>query len=983
MATPEEVEVRRKLVDALGEEAVASEEAANELRRFSVTTKSIAARQKKWGDDLINTGIPLIKFTGTLVKTLSSYNANIKIADQQQQTNQQKLNALEAKRQIQLDKLNAATTEQEKRKAALKLQATLNSIEATKLDTEQQKENVRALKSARIGEVVQQTAKSMKETGQAFTKLTTSLNKTQQDFGIGIGGAAALKGGALLDTAKDSLDILTNADWGAIGSGIMDIFGGFGAATFGGRGFSGMKDTLNKLNQPIPGKAPNQLLLSSERLAGMKSLQQQFGVINKAMGESLAQTAKNYGVSVDELVKAKRVFVTITRGDLSQVDTLQNKFFARFKQAGMERNVALQTIVQYAELIARNGTRFADSFARAAADAKRIGVDLSKVEQFGDNIIDNFEGFLESQAELGAMGFGFDTSRLAEIAITGDTGALYEELRSQLAMTGKDINKLNRAERLSLEGMGIDITEMQRMAGGTPEISPEDLAKDSNSKLLQILTVMQAGGGVLELLGHIAGSLASPTGLAILTIGGILTWLKYRFDREKAVAEETAKGLFGQNKAYEARDALRQAGFDKTQIEKFTQEWLTANDSAIQTQIKEGKIKGATYSKEANKYVFTPTDMNVANERLVDALQAAARRAAPERADGGVVINIFDDPSVKRRLENRENINPKPSQAEIAEETIKYLKNTYGNMYPTSYRGNLFQPIQPSTQSPQIKPQKKAAGGIISGPGTGTSDSIPARLSDGEYVVKASAVKRPGVKELLDKINYGNESVLMKAQGGFINKLMSRIPDTKNLYSTYKESGIRGFGSQLFGQFGNRIPGLSSAMDIFSAFKQGGVKGTLGSLARGGIGKMIGGAIGSAIPIPGVGTAIGSLMGSKVGKLVGGLFGRRKKPVGEQLMGALPDMAGFAGNLMGRIPGMERFNPEGLMRGMAERPQAQAAVQTVVDTTGIEQKLNNFVNALNNMNIVMDGAKVGKVLVNVTDAANTVGVFRPATRATL
>ena len=100
-------------------------------------------------------------------------------------------------------------------------------------------------------------------------------------------------------------------------------------------------------------------------------------------------------------------------------------------------------------------------------------------------------------------------------------------------------------------------------------------------------------------------------------------------------------------------------------------------------------------------------------------------------------------------------------------------------------------------------------------------------------------------------------------------------------------------------------------------------------------------------------------------------------------MGALPDMAGFAGNLMGRIPGMERFNPEGLMRGMAERPQAQAAVQAVVDTTGIEQKLNNFVNALNNMNIVMDGAKVGKVLVNVTDAASTVGVFRPSAQATL
>ena len=47
----------------------------------------------------------------------------------------------------------------------------------------------------------------------------------------------------------------------------------------------------------------------------------------------------------------------------------------------------------------------------------------------------------------------------------------------------------------------------------------------------------------------------------------------------------------------------------------------------------------------------------------------------------------------------------------------------------------------------------KATGGYISGPGSGTSDSIPARLSDGEYVINAAATRRN--KSLLDKINSG------------------------------------------------------------------------------------------------------------------------------------------------------------------------------------------------------------------------------------
>ncbi len=53
-----------------------------------------------------------------------------------------------------------------------------------------------------------------------------------------------------------------------------------------------------------------------------------------------------------------------------------------------------------------------------------------------------------------------------------------------------------------------------------------------------------------------------------------------------------------------------------------------------------------------------------------------------------------------------------------------------------------------------MAPNKKAAGGYISGPGTATSDSIPAMLSDGEYVIRAASVNKFG-KNFLDAINAG------------------------------------------------------------------------------------------------------------------------------------------------------------------------------------------------------------------------------------
>ncbi|WP_306365242.1 hypothetical protein [Nocardia sp. CC227C] len=60
----------------------------------------------------------------------------------------------------------------------------------------------------------------------------------------------------------------------------------------------------------------------------------------------------------------------------------------------------------------------------------------------------------------------------------------------------------------------------------------------------------------------------------------------------------------------------------------------------------------------------------------------------------------------------------------------------------------------------------KASGGYISGPGTGTSDSILARLSNGEFVINAASTRRN--RPLLEAINNG--AVPGYATGGFVTK---------------------------------------------------------------------------------------------------------------------------------------------------------------------------------------------------------------------
>lgn len=68
----------------------------------------------------------------------------------------------------------------------------------------------------------------------------------------------------------------------------------------------------------------------------------------------------------------------------------------------------------------------------------------------------------------------------------------------------------------------------------------------------------------------------------------------------------------------------------------------------------------------------------------------------------------------------------------------------------------------------QVPVQYRSTGGFIEGPGTDVSDSIPARLSDGEYVVRARSVRKYG-KGFLDAINsgqFGDEEMPRFAGGG-------------------------------------------------------------------------------------------------------------------------------------------------------------------------------------------------------------------------
>lgn len=83
-----------------------------------------------------------------------------------------------------------------------------------------------------------------------------------------------------------------------------------------------------------------------------------------------------------------------------------------------------------------------------------------------------------------------------------------------------------------------------------------------------------------------------------------------------------------------------------------------------------------------------------------------------------------------------------------------------------------------------------AAGGLITGPGTGTSDDITARLSNGEYVITADKVRALGV-DFFDAINYGG-AWQRYATGGYVRQYeATKVPQAQPTWTGAQEPRVQ------------------------------------------------------------------------------------------------------------------------------------------------------------------------------------------------
>ncbi len=259
-------------------------------------------------------------------------------------------------------------------------------------------------------------------------------------------------------------------------------------------------------------------------------------------------------------------------------------------------------------------------------------------------------------------------------------------------------------------------------------------------------------------------------GLSALASGDVFGFL----ESQRQMAQDSAQ--FGFDQEIEQIDEKRNLAVEGLQEE------IDKKQEALELQAEAHEARMIQLEKEREQMA-----KNFA-KNIAD-MQALSDGLAAIRGNDKILewLNTINDPFAKAAQQaaiiNYLITNP----AATLEEAFKSVQATYNQNNPgsaakttasggehpsTNYpKANSSSPTASASPTSGGESKTYAEGGFVSGPGTPTSDSIPARLSDGEYVIKASSVEKFG-KATFDSLNSG-EPVAMYADGGFVKPTRS------------------------------------------------------------------------------------------------------------------------------------------------------------------------------------------------------------------
>ena len=228
-----------------------------------------------------------------------------------------------------------------------------------------------------------------------------------------------------------------------------------------------------------------------------------FGVVESAnMASNILDSSMAMGLSNEEGAKLYGTLMKI--GDLSfdQAEKLAESTYQLAQANDVAPSAVMKDIANNTEVFAKFTKDGGGNIAKAAVQARKLGISLSDVADIASSLLD-FQSSLSAEVEASIMlGRQLNFQKARELALTGDMSGMMDNVLEQLGGEA-EWNKLNMLQRESIaKSLGKDVATMSKLVGehgklGKQKSFGDMMGEDALSTLTSIINKIKSMGAVI------------------------------------------------------------------------------------------------------------------------------------------------------------------------------------------------------------------------------------------------------------------------------------------------------------------------------------------------------------------------------------------------------------------------------------------------------------------------------------------------------
>jgi soluble cytochrome b562 len=206
--------------------------------------------------------------------------------------------------------------------------------------------------------------------------------------------------------------------------------------------------------------------LSAEQVrSSFDAIASTFGDVSVASAKfavDLARVSRDTGVSAENVANLVSLFNPLTNGSRQLSLDLIESVSSLARAQGVASGVLIDELASNADLFASFIGKGEQNLIKAAAAAKKVGVEFGSIVELGDGLLDITERINKEQTLSTILGKQISLERFTALNAAGETVAAQEELARLLRDTA-DLSPQLR--RIFASELGLGVADIQRLTG--------------------------------------------------------------------------------------------------------------------------------------------------------------------------------------------------------------------------------------------------------------------------------------------------------------------------------------------------------------------------------------------------------------------------------------------------------------------------------------------------------------------------------------